>query len=756
MYILTKQVQNNPMEEQKVIIVSNRLPVKVEIKHNELTYHSSEGGLATGLGSIYKDGNNVWVGWPGAFIEDEEMQLTVARDFAQQNLRPVMLTEEEIELYYDGFSNDTLWPLFHYFPSYANYAQKDWEGYQKVNEKFAKAVIDIAGPDDIIWVQDYQLLLVPQLIRAAMPDVSIGFFQHIPFPSYEVFRLIPWRDQLLKGMLGADLIGFHTYDDVRHFMSAATRIANTQGNANEIVTEERTIVIDAFPMGIDYDKYHDSVLHPISIRNEQKLQQLMAGMKLMISIDRLDYSKGIPQRLQAYELFLRKYPEFKEKVIFLQLVVPSRDQVPQYATLKEEINRLVSEINAKYGTLTWQPIHYFYRSFPLEMLSAVYASADIALVTPLRDGMNLVCKEYIASKLDKKGVLILSEMAGASKELYEALIINPTNKEAVAEAIREALLMPEDEQIRRMELLQQTVRTFDIKHWVENFMNKLTEVKLKQEQLSTRIITPQFEKLLAAKYKYAAQRLIFLDYDGTLVPFHTDPLKALPDAALIELLKSIYSDPANKLVIISGRKKETLEIWMGHMPIDIIAEHGAWLKEGEKEWIIANDLSKDWKNEFYPLLKQFESRTPGSFIEEKDYSLAWHYRKADKGLGELRAKEIVGNLKYAAANLGLQIMEGNKVIEIKSANINKGNAAKEWLKDYPASFVMAIGDDYTDEDTFKAMPEDATTIKVGAGISSATYFLKNQDEVRNFLKRLIANAAVENQNDDQNSILIKS
>ncbi|RYZ46886.1 MAG: bifunctional alpha,alpha-trehalose-phosphate synthase (UDP-forming)/trehalose-phosphatase, partial [Sphingobacteriales bacterium] len=526
------------MEAQKVIIVSNRLPVKIEIKNSSLIYHNSEGGLATGLGSVYKEGNNVWVGWPGAFVEDKDLQETIRKDFAQQNLVPVHLTAQEIERYYDGFSNDTLWPLFHYFPSYANYAQQDWEAYQQVNQKFADAVKSIAGPGDIIWVQDYQLMLVPQMIRAAMPDVSIGFFQHIPFPSYEVFRLIPWRDQLLKGLLGADLIGFHTYDDVRHFMSAATRITHTLANANEMVLDERTIIVDAFPMGIDYEKYSQSVYDPITIRNGQKLHQLMGDKKLMISIDRLDYSKGIPQRLQAYELFLRKFPEFKERVIFLQLVVPSRDQVAHYAALKEEINRLVSEINAKYGTLNWQPIHYFYRSFPLEMLSAIYASADIALVTPLRDGMNLVSKEYVASKPDKKGVLILSEMAGASKELYEAIIINPTNKEAVAEAIHEALLMPEEEQIRRMELLQQTVKTFNIQHWVDNFMNKLTEVKLKQEQLSTRIITPQFEQVLTNEYKEAAQRLIFLDYDGTLVPFHTDPLKALPDEDLMALLKS--------------------------------------------------------------------------------------------------------------------------------------------------------------------------------------------------------------------------
>lgn len=724
------------MESGKVIIASNRLPVKVQFKNEEWLYHSSEGGLATGLGSVYQQGENVWVGWPGASIENEKIQGIIKKDFKEKKLVPVFLSDKEIELYYEGFSNDTLWPLFHYFPSFASYHKQQWESYKEVNQKFADAILEIAQPQDTIWIHDYQLLLVPQMIRAALPDISIGFFQHIPFPSFEVFRLIPWREELLKGLLGADLIGFHTYDDVRHFMSATIRITNTQANVNELIWENRNVIVDAFPMGIDYDKYKNSLFSVQTRRNEQKLYQLMGDKKLMISIDRLDYSKGVPERLKAFELFLEKYPEQREQVIFLQLVVPSRDTVKQYASLKEEINRMVSDINAKHGTLSWQPIHYFYRSFPLEMLSALYGAADIALVTPLRDGMNLVCKEYIASRIHKTGVLILSEMAGAAKELYEALIINPTNKEAVADAIYQAIKMPEDEQIRRMEQLQHTVQTFNINHWVNNFMNKLAEVKQKQQELSTRIITPSIEQHIVETYQQATKRLIFLDYDGTLVSFKVDPLKAEPTPQLLQVLKSFYSDRNNKVVIISGRKKETLDKWLGHLPIDIIAEHGAWIKESTKDWEIASNLNNEWIQELYPLLKQFELKTPGSFIEEKDYSLAWHYRKVDAGLASLRVQEIKGNMKYTAANLGLQILEGNKVVEIKSANINKGNAARQLLNGTTADFILAIGDDQTDEDTFKAMPPEAFTIKVGDGMSAATFFLSSPTEVIQFLERL--------------------
>jgi len=724
------------MEDPKLIIVSNRLPVRVQIKDEEWKYHESEGGLATGLGSIYQEGNNIWVGWPGAIIENEKIRNIIARDFERKNLKAVMLTAEEVDRFYEGFSNETLWPLFHYFPTYASYAPEDWEAYKTANQKFADAVLEIANTGDTIWIHDYQLLLVPQLIRDKKSDVNIGFFQHIPFPSFEVFRLIPWREQLLKGVLGADLIGFHTYDDARHFISAATRILNIQSMANELLIEDRTVLIDAFPMGIDYEKYRNNVFEDKTRKNERKLAQLIADRKLMISIDRLDYSKGILQRLHAYNLFLKKHPESWEHIVFFQLVVPSRDKVPQYATLREEINRLVSDINARYGTLTWQPISYFYRSFPMEMLSALYSSADIALVAPLRDGMNLVSKEYIASKVNRRGVLILSEMAGASKELYEAIIVNPNNREEMADAIRDAISMPEAEQERRMEIMQQTVAKFNVRHWIKNFMERLKEIKIKQQQLSTRVISPHRRQSMAAQYKAAATRLIFLDYDGTLVPFNPDPLRARPDAELLELLRNIYSDPANRLVLISGRKKETLEEWMGELPIDIIAEHGAWLKKANDGWQIAEDLNNEWKSEFLPQLQQFEMRTPGSFIEDKSYSLAWHYRKVDEGFGELRAKELIGNLKYAVVDMGLQLLEGNKVIEIKSANVNKGKAAKEWLKEYPASFTLAIGDDYTDEDTFKAMPENAYTIKVGQGMSVATYYLKNPQEVRVLLQEL--------------------
>lgn len=724
------------MSESKIIIVSNRLPIKIDVKKNGWQAYPSEGGLATGLGSIYKEQGGIWIGWPGATPKEAELQAEIEASLKKMSLIPVFLTPAEVRDFYEGFSNQTLWPLFHYFPPYATFNERHWETYEKVNQKFADAVLDIAEAGDTIWLHDYQLMLVPQMIRAVLPDISIGYFQHIPFPSYEVFRLIPWRNALLTGLLGADLIGFHTHDDVRHFISAILRILDVQSNMNVITFARRLIMAESFPMGIDYDKFQEQVRAPATRKYSQKILERLEQRQLIISIDRLDYSKGIIQRLNAISLFLKNYPAFRGKVVYFQLIVPSRDKVREYDELKQEIDKMVSNINAEYSTLSWQPIQYFYRSWAFEILTAIYYSADIALVTPMRDGMNLVCKEYVASKTNRSGVLILSEMAGAARELTEAVIINPNDVHAVADEIHNALLMPEEEKIQRMNAMRETIKKFNIHLWVKNFLMRLTEIKKQQNTLKTNIITKQTENHFEQRYLTADNRLIFLDYDGTLVPFNKDPNMAVPGDELHELLGSLCADPKNKIVLISGRSKETLESWLGDLPLDIIAEHGAWTKEFPQLWQQAEGLTGDWKIEIMPVLELYEMRTPGSFIEEKDFSLAWHYRKVESSLGELRAKEIAGQLKFMTADRALQVLDGHKVIEIKSILINKGKAAEKWLKKFKPDFALAIGDDMTDEDTFKAMPQDAITIKVGGGMSEAHYFIDSPQAVLALLRKL--------------------
>ena len=721
----------------KTIIVSNRLPVKLTEADGQFKLTPSEGGLATGLGSIYKQGDNIWIGWPGDEVSDEKDKKKVITQLKELSLLPVFLTQEEVSQYYEGFSNEVLWPVFHYYVStYANYRQTNWDYYKKVNHKFKEVVIANAEPGDTIWVHDYQLLLLPELIRQEMPDVSIGFFLHIPFPSYEMFRLIPWRAELMNGILGADLIGFHTYDDARHFINAATRILPVNSSANIITKGDRTIVAESFPIGIDDKKYASLPGEPEVKKNIKLIKDTFGNCKMALSVDRLDYSKGILQRLQAFAYLLEHYPEIKEKITFYMIVVPSRDTVPQYAHLREQIDKQVGNINAMHRTMEWTPINYFYRSFPIEMLSALYTTAEVCLVTPMRDGMNLVSKEYVASRINNDGVLVLSEMAGASKELIDALIVNPNNTEEVAKTIIKAAYMPIDEQRTRMKQMRQVVAKFNISHWVKVFMDKLTEVKQLQRSMQTRYVGHGTEQSIVNRYSKTQKRIIFLDYDGTLVDFSTNIDQAHPDEELYALFEQLTDDPDNRVVLVSGRKHENLEKWFGKGDIDMVAEHGAWMKKKGTSWHKLPGLSSQWKQDIRPVLETFVDRTPGTFIEEKSFSLVWHYRKAQKGLGELRAGELMNNLKYLATDKGLQLLPGNKVVEVKNVEINKGKAAMMLIDNTEYDFIMALGDDYTDEDIFKALPESAITIKIGNNLSAAKFYLRTPQEARRLLKNM--------------------
>lgn len=725
----------------KTIIVSNRLPVKVSTKDGKFSLNQSEGGLATGLSSVYKSGDTRWVGWPGMPIDGEDNQNEIKDLLSEWKLTPVFLNEEEISEYYEGFSNEILWPIFHYYAStYTNYSESNWEYYQFVNRKFCDKVLEIAEPGDTIWIHDYQLLLLPALIRSDHPDITIGFFLHIPFPSFEMFRLIPWRSELLAGMLGADLVGFHTFDDVRHFLDASVRLMPVTCSSNVLTLDGRMLVAEAFPMGIDNDRYDALTTHPAVKEHISYLKQVNTDKRMILSIDRLDYSKGIRQRLQAFEKLLEQHPEYIGKVILHMIVVPSRDNVPQYRDLKELIDRKVGMINARYRTIDWSPILYFYRSFSINELSALYHHADICMVTPMRDGMNLVSKEYVASRTQETGVLILSEMAGASKELVDALIVNPSNITSMTEAIVQGLTMPEEEQKRRMRLMRQEVAKFNVTHWVKIYMERLYEVKNLQHSMNTRKISSITGQAIKKIYNRTTQRIIFLDYDGTLVEFSPEINSANPDPELYDLLERLGNDPANFIVIVSGRNHRNLEEWFGHMNLNLIAEHGAWQKRNGA-WESYPGLDDHWKQDIYPVMETYLDRTPGASIEEKDYSLVWHYRKVEKGLGELRTAELMNNLRYLMNDRGLQLLPGNKVVEIKNVEINKGKAAAAQLHNKNYDFIMALGDDHTDEDIFKALPENSLTVKVGSNISSARFYLKSTSEVRAFLKGLIKPAA---------------
>ncbi|MEB2783712.1 bifunctional alpha,alpha-trehalose-phosphate synthase (UDP-forming)/trehalose-phosphatase [Algoriphagus persicinus] len=720
----------------KTIIVSNRLPISLRHRNGRFEFKPSAGGLATGLGSIYKEGENIWIGWPGNTVDDPEQRAEIILELHELKMAPVFLSKEDVEEFYEGFSNETLWPAFHYFTQYMVYNPEHWEAYVRVNQKFCDAILKKAGPDDTIWVHDYQLLLLPQMLRDVLPNATIAFFQHIPFPSYEIIRMIPWRKELLEGVCGADLIGFHTYDDMRHFLSAVGRITGLSSESGYIQAENRIINVDSFPMGIDYDKFAKQAKSKRTLRFVKEFGKQVEDQKLLLTIDRLDYSKGIPQRIQAFNQLLEQHKELHGKVSMIMIVVPSRDKVQSYKELKEEIDLLVGRINSEHSTLNWVPVHYFYRSFPFEELSAFYNMSDIALVTPLRDGMNLVCKEFVASQTDQTGVLILSEMAGASKELQDAILVNPNDRQGVVDAIYNALSMPLAEQIARMKSMQESLKKYDVFQWVKVFMDRLDHVKKKQEELTSKDVDAKVMNEIQASFKKAKNAVLFLDYDGTLTGFHSDPQKASPDEELKGIVKDLSA--LAQVVIISGRDKDTLGRWFEGQTIDMIAEHGVWVKrkENQGDWELYAEVEDGWKEDIHKIMEYYVLRTPGAFIEEKHHSLVWHYRKVESGLGDLRMRELFSHLKYMASGHNLQVLEGNMVLEIKRPDINKGRAATAMMKGTEYDFVLAIGDDWTDEDTFKAMPKNAYSIRVGYAYTQANYNIKSFRQVRQLLQKL--------------------
>jgi trehalose 6-phosphate synthase/phosphatase len=721
----------------KTIIVSNRLPISLRIKKGQYESKPSAGGLATGLASIYTTGENIWIGWPGTVVDNADQRAEIVKDLHEHKMVPVFLSQKDVEEFYEGFSNETLWPAFHYFTQYMVYNPEHWDAYYRVNEMFCDAIVKNANPDDTIWVHDYQLMLLPKMLREVLPDATIGFFQHIPFPSYEIIRMIPWRNAILEGVCGADLIGFHTYDDMRHFLSAVSRISGLSSESGYIQAENRIINVDSFPMGIDYKKFEKQAKSKKNQRLVKEYRTLLGDQKLILTIDRLDYSKGIPQRLQAFNQLLNDHKDLHGKVSLIMIVVPSRDMVQSYKELKEEIDLLVGGINSKYSTLNWKPVQYFYRGFPFHELSAFYSMSDIALVTPLRDGMNLVCKEFVASKVDQRGVLILSEMAGASKELLEAILVNPNDRQAVVDAIYEALTMPIEEQEARMSAMQSSLRKYDVFQWVDVFMDRLDNVKKKQAEFRSKNVDAQVIAEIESAFKKAKNRILFLDYDGTLTGFTGNPRDAKPDAELRNLISDLSK--TSQVVLISGRDKDTLGAWFEDMAVDLIAEHGVWMrkKENPGDWEIYAEVDDSWKEDIRHIMEYYVLRTPGALIEEKHHSLVWHYRKVDKGLGNLRMRELLSHLKYMARGHNLQVLEGNMVLEIKMPDINKGRAALNLMKTQEHDFVMAIGDDWTDEDTFKALPKEAFTIRVGYSYTHADYNIKSHRQVRSLLARLV-------------------
>ncbi|KCZ71868.1 trehalose-phosphatase [Candidatus Methanoperedens nitroreducens] len=732
----------------RILIVSNRLPITVVEKEGGLKFRESVGGLVSGLSAYMDSLKNssftmsecIWIGWPGITIDDnngmkEELK---SRALSEFHSYPVFLSKKSMEKFYHGFCNKTIWPLFHYFPTYAVYDEDYWEYYKHVNEVFCDAIMEIIRPDDVVWVHDYHLMLLPKLIRDRMPNNPVGFFLHIPFPSFEIFRLLPkrWKVEILEGILGADLVGFHTHEYTQYFLRCVLRILGHEHTMGKIIQRDHIVKADTFPMGIQFTKFNNAA-SSLEVQNKKDvLKNTLADYKIILSIDRLDYTKGLINRLQCYELFLEMNKQWHRKVILILVIVPSRVGVEHYQQMKKEIDELVGRINGRFGDIEWTPILYLYRFLPFSSLVTLYTVSDVALITPLRDGMNLIAKEYLAARTDGTGVLILSEMAGASKELGEAIIINPNNKEEVADALCVALEMPHEEQVKRNKVMQDRLSRYDVVGWADDFVNNLLQSREEQIRSEGRLLRTNIMEQMIKDFKKARRGIIFLDYDGTLAPFAPSPRMAKPDEEILKILRCLSEISKIEVVLISGRDKDTLQEWFGMLNINLVAEHGIWIREIDEDWKMIKPLRNGWKAQILPILKMYVDRVPGASIEEKDFSIAWHYRKADSEQGSLRAKELIDALVNFTANIDVQVLQGSKVVEIRNAGVNKGNAGLYWISKNNCDFVLGIGDDLTDEDLFRALPEAAYSIKVGMSQSCARFNVHSYMDVLGLLEQL--------------------
>ncbi len=721
----------------RLVLVSNRLPITVHLAEEGFRFEKSIGGLASGLGAFYKSHDSLWIGWPG--IDGGEASASAAKITAaleKERCHPVFISRAEIDGFYDGFCNATIWPLFHYLPLYTAYDQNWWEAYERVNRLYADAIAEVIRPDDLVWVHDYHLMLLPAMLRRRFPRLRIGFFLHIPFPCFQIFRALPWRDEILDGLLGADLVGFHTHDYERHFLESVRRLMGCRVTLRRITIGDHVTRLGTFPMGIPYERYASAVSLPEVRAKMEEFRRTAGDRRVILSVDRLDYTKGIPQRLRAFNRFLEQNPEYAQKVVLICVVVPSRVTVDKYARLKNEIDELVGFINGKHSTIGRVPIWYLFRALDFESLVALYHMADVALVTPIRDGMNLIAKEYLATKTHGKGVLILTETAGAAEELGEAIILNPNHLQRMASAIKEALEMPETEQIRRNRAMQERLQKYDVIRWAEDFLDTLTQ-SVGQSKMTTQPLGGEVRRRLLADLKRANRALFLLDYDGTLVPFEEIPERAAPDETLLALLRKLSAAPGSEVVIVSGRDRDTLERWFGGLPVGLVAEHGAWIKENGREWRMTAMVDTSWKEEVRPIMELWCDRIPGSFVEEKEFSLAWHYRKVAARTAESTAiKALMCHLGHIVADYGVQVLPGNRVIEVKPGGIDKGRAAYHWVAKGGWDAIVATGDDWTDESMFSALPPGAWSIKVGRDVSAAAYRVRSLHEVVTLLESI--------------------
>ncbi len=619
------------------------------------------------------------------------------------------LDEDTVELYYNGYCNNVLWPLFHYVPlpfeaklDETNNVTVQFEAYRRANAAFAAAVLGQYCEGDVVWCHDYHLLLLPALLRERVPRMKVGWFLHTPFPSSEIYRTLPLREELLHSVLKADLIGFHTYDYARHFVSACTRILGLEGTPEGVEDNGVSTRVAAFPIGIDPERF-TRALDTDSVRAHMaELRQRFAGRKIMLGVDRLDMIKGIPQKLLGFEKFLEEHPEWRDRVLLVQIAVPTRTNVREYKRLANQVHEIVGRINGRFGTLASVPIHHLDRSLAFDELCALYAVTDVCLVTSLRDGMNLVSYEYVACQSSNAGVLILSEFAGAAQSLGAgAILVNPWNVRDMAAAIEDALTMTEAErrERQRQNFFHITVHTAQA--WADTFVSELNDTHVEAE-LRTKRIPPALQPASVARaFAGASERLLMLGFNSTLTATVEAPRRQRQQFDQIKSLITLHpaaeaalarlaADPSTTLCIVSGSDRARLEEFFGTLRAWLVAENGVFIRGPEHAggppgvgWVTtAENAHLEWLESVQLVFDYFCERTPRSFVERRDTSLVWNYKYSDPEFGRLQARDLLQHLWTGPiSNAPVDVIQGSKSVEVRPTGISKGVAIERILRD---------------------------------------------------------------------------
>ncbi len=715
---------------KKVFNVSNRLPVTIG-----KTIRKSAGGLVTAMEGIQNDYRLQWVGWPGNVIGSSRQNDIRTHLHDDYGYIPVFLSHHQIECYYNGFSNSTLWPLFHYMPNFTRFNEEWYAHYIKVNKAFADIIIENAVQNDLIWIHDYHLMLLPGMLRDRNSNLKIGYFLHTPFPSYEVFRCHPNREALLHGLLGADLIGFHTFGYLRHFRSTLLRILGLESEIDSILSENHRTHFGVYPIGIDAQKFQKELNSRTHRKYLNKYRDIFQNRKVVLSVERLDYTKGIPRKLDAIELFLQRH-EHPEDIVFIFVMVPSRGEVEEYQQLLNTVELRISQINGKYSTITNIPLHFMHQSVSFSELCALYALADVCMVTPLVDGMNLVAKEYIACQKNNFGVLILSEFAGAAQELFSAIIVNPYNIDQVSNAIEQAIEMTDDEKEQRNQPMAKRILRYNAKHWAKTFIDDLSDCSSSSESDITRSAALETIK----PFIHAQKIALFLDYDGTLCEIRKKPEDAAPNRAIKALFELMVQCHSVDFYLISGRSKPDMQNWFFEYPFTLICEHGFFYRlPSDTKWQFFNsDADLSWKEQVSEIFELYCEMTPGSFIETKTASIVWHYRQADPEFGSWKANQLMVELYEMLSNLPVEIHHGKKIVEVCSTQISKGRAVEYFLQQHAYDRVLCAGDDLTDESMFRLKRPEIISLKIGSGNTLAQYKIPTPQQFREYLQKFIS------------------